>query len=345
MRRKYDMPAIGHLIQFLDKYRALGLQTVDDKAVVHNFMAHIYRRAMLFERKLYNLNGAVHASAKTAWCRQKQREGFLGDRLFSHRQCPLVKQAASAKTFPLLHVRRWADKDQCQRRTRNPCTVMPRITYMKFAAKVLTFGIVAATLAGCSREGDLDIGAGVGVNVTRSGCPAVAVPDGTGDITLFNPSDSQDASAIDVVASITNIRPTCSESGEKIFSQASFDVQARRSDTQGSRTVILPYFTTVVQGGSAVVAKRVGQVTLQFADGQQRASASAQAASYIDKASASLPAEIVQKITKKRKPGDPDAALDPMAAPEVRAAVVRSSFEMLIGFQLTEDQLRYNVTR
>jgi hypothetical protein len=222
---------------------------------------------------------------------------------------------------------------------------MPRIAYMKFAAKVLTFGIVAATLAGCSREGDLDIGAGVGVNVTRSGCPAVAVPDGTGDITLFNPADSQDASAIDVVASITNIRPTCSESGEKIFSQASFDVQARRSDTQGSRTVTLPYFTTVVQGGSAVVAKRVGQVTLQFADGQQRASASAQAASYIDKASASLPAEIVQKITKKRKPGDPDAALDPMAAPEVRAAVVRSSFEMLIGFQLTEDQLRYNVTR
>ena len=216
---------------------------------------------------------------------------------------------------------------------------------MKFAAKVLTFGIVAATLAGCSREGDLDIGAGVGVNVTRSGCPAVAIPDGTGDITLFNPSDSQDASAIDVVASITNIRPTCSESGEKIFSQASFDVQARRSDTQGSRTVTLPYFTTVVQGGSAVVAKRVGQVTLQFADGQQRASASAQAGSYIDKASASLPAEIVQKITKKRKPGDPDAALDPMAAPEVRAAVVRSSFEMLIGFQLTEDQLRYNVTR
>ena len=101
----------------------------------------------------------------------------------------------------------------------------------------------------------------------------------------------------------------------------------------------------MVQGGSAVISKRVGQVTIQFADGQQRASAQAQAASYIDKASASLPAEIIQKITKKRKPGDPDAALDPMADPEVRAAVVRSSYEMLLGFQLTEDQLRYNVTR
>ena len=216
---------------------------------------------------------------------------------------------------------------------------------MKFAAKALTVGIVAAALAGCSREGDLDVGTGVGVNVTRSGCPTVAVPDGTGDVTIFNPVSSQDADAIDIVATVTNVRTTCNESGEKIYAQASFDVQARRSDASGSRTVTLPYFNTVVQGGSAVISKRVGQVTIQFADGQQRASAQAQAASYIDKASASLPAEIIQKITKKRKPGDPDAALDPMADPEVRAAVVRSSYEMLLGFQLTEDQLRYNVTR
>ena len=216
---------------------------------------------------------------------------------------------------------------------------------MKFAAKALTVGIVAAALAGCSREGDLDVSAGVGVNVTRSGCPTVAVPDGTGDITIFNPVSSQDADAIDMVATVTNVRTTCNESGQKIYAQAAFDVQARRSNTQGGRTVTIPYFNTVVQGGSAVISKRVGQVTIQFADGQQRASAQAQAASYIDKASASLPAEIVQKITKKRKPGDPDAALDPMADPEVRAAVVRSSYEMLLGFQLTEDQLRYNVTR
>ncbi|WP_445783518.1 hypothetical protein [Sphingorhabdus sp.] len=216
---------------------------------------------------------------------------------------------------------------------------------MKFAAKALTVGIVAAALAGCSREGDLDVSAGVGVNVTRSGCPTVAVPDGTGDITIFNPVSSQDADAIDMVATVTNVRTTCNESGQKIYAQAAFDVQARRSNTQGGRTVTLPYFNTVVQGGSAVISKRVGQVTIQFADGQQRASAQAQAASYIDKASASLPAEIIQKITKKRKPGDPDAALDPMADPEVRAAVVRSSYEMLLGFQLTEDQLRYNVTR
>lgn len=216
---------------------------------------------------------------------------------------------------------------------------------MNFTAKALTIGIAAANLAGCSRDGELDVAAGVGVNVTRSGCPTVAIPDGTGDLTIFSPTNSTDADAIDVVVTMTNIRPTCAESGEKIFSQATFDVQARRSDVRGSRSLTVPYFNTVVQGSTAVVAKRVGKVTLQFADGQQRASARAQAASYIDKASASLPVEIIQKITKKRKPGDPDAALDPMTDPEVRAAVARSSFEMLLGFQLTEGQLRYNVTR
>lgn len=216
---------------------------------------------------------------------------------------------------------------------------------MKNARIVLLPSLALLALTACSRDGELDIGAGVGVNVTRSGCPLVAVPDGTGDVTLFNPQSSQDANAIDVVATITNVRPTCSDGGEKIYSVAEFDVLARRSDPRGARSVTLPYFSTVVQGGSAVVAKRVGQVTVQFVDGQDRASAKGKAASFIDPSAARLPADIVAKITKKRKAGDSDAALDPMADPAVRAAVVRSSFELLVGFQLTEDQLRYNVTR
>jgi hypothetical protein len=34
-----------------------------------------------------------------------------------------------------------------------------------------------------------------------------------------------------------------------------------------------------------------------------------------------------------------------MADPVVRAAVTRASFEFLVGFQLTQDQLAYNATR
>jgi hypothetical protein len=107
----------------------------------------------------------------------------------------------------------------------------------------------------------------------------------------------------------------------------------------------LPYFVTVVRGGSAVIAKRLGTVTLSFADGQERAQGHAQAASYIDHAEATLPDDIRKKITAKRKAGSDDAAIDPLAEPDVRAALARASFELLVGFQLSEAQIAYNATR
>jgi hypothetical protein len=210
---------------------------------------------------------------------------------------------------------------------------------------IILMSLLATSLTACGGGNELDVSSGVGVNIVRTGCPAVAVPDGTGDVTLFNPQSSQDSSAIDVVATLTKLRPVCNSTGEKIYTETPFEVQASRRDSRGARSLTLPYFSTVIQGGSAVVSKRVGQITLQFADGQAKASASGKAASYIDASAARLPADIIEKITKKRKPGDADAALDPLADPEVKAAVVRASFELLIGFQLTEDQLRYNVTR
>ena len=201
-------------------------------------------------------------------------------------------------------------------------------------------------LAGCAREGDLIVDQGVGISAVRSTCPAVGIPDYTGDITTFRTAGATTMADLDVTAAITNLRSTCNEeAGDRVYTEASFDVVARRSDTRGSRTVTLPYFSTVLRGGSSVVSKRVGNVTLQFADGQERAQASGTAAAYVDRAAATLPEDIREQITRKREPGDPDAALDPLADPAVRAAVQRATFELLVGFQLTEAQLRYNATR
>lgn len=204
---------------------------------------------------------------------------------------------------------------------------------------------LAAALAGCGREGELVVNQGVGITAVLDSCPAVGIPDYTGDVTLFRAPGDVSAANMDVTASITNLRHTCDDTGAQIRSTASFDVLARRTDTQGSRTVTLPYYATVMRGGSAVVSKRLGSVTLNFADGQERAQVSAAAGAFVDRAEASLPPEIRQKITRKRRPGDPDAALDPLTDPEVRAAIRRTSFELLVGFQLTEEQLAYNATR
>lgn len=216
---------------------------------------------------------------------------------------------------------------------------------MTFRNRILPALALAAALAGCSREGELVVNQGVGIQSVLSICPAVGIPDYTGDITTFRSPTDKSASSLDVSAAITNLRSTCDDSGERIYTEATFDVRARRTDTRGSRTVTLPYFVTVLQAGSAVVTKRVGEVTLRFNDGQERAEANATAGSFVNRAAATLPEDIRERITRKRRPGDPDAALDPMAAPEVRAAINRSRFEMLIGFQLTEDQLAYNATR
>ncbi|RDC59305.1 hypothetical protein HME9302_00492 [Alteripontixanthobacter maritimus] len=203
----------------------------------------------------------------------------------------------------------------------------------------------AAALGGCAQDGQLVLSDGVGITSVRGVCPAVGVPDYTGDITTFRTPGSTLATDMDVTASITNVRSTCDDSSAKVYTNATFDVQARRFDTRGARQVQLPFFSTVLRGGSTVVSKRVGTVTVNFADGAERATASAQAGAFIDRAAATLPDDVRRQITRRRKAGDADAALDPLADPQVKAALDRANFEVLVGFQLTRDQLAYNATR
>ncbi len=200
-------------------------------------------------------------------------------------------------------------------------------------------------LSGCTGDGDLILDESVGITAVRSVCPAVGVPAYTGDITLFRDGGAPTAAALDVTATMTDVRSTCDDSGARIYTAVSFEVLARRSDARGARSVELPYFVTVLRGGSAVLSKRVGTVTVSFADGEQRAQASAEAGAYVDRAEATLPEDIRERITREREPGDADAAVDPLSEPDVRAAVARATFEVLVGFQLNDAQIAYNATR
>lgn len=208
--------------------------------------------------------------------------------------------------------------------------------------------LLVAALGGCkTSRGELVVDDSVGVTALRSPCPVVAIPEMTGDVTLMSAPGRTDAAAIDLTASITNLRSTCNDGKGQAALQtdATFDVFARRSDTRGARRVELPYFSAVIRGGNVVIAKRVGTVVLDFADGQERANARGRAASTVERAEATLPDSIRKLLTKKRRPGDTDAATDPLATPEVRAALAKASFELVVGFQLNDQQLAYNATR
>lgn len=216
---------------------------------------------------------------------------------------------------------------------------------MNFRFASAVSALAAMALAGCSSEGELVVEQGVGISALRSVCPSVGVPEFTGDVTLFDPADARTADALDVTATITNVRSTCNEQGAEVYTTATFDVHASRYDAAGARTVELPYFSTVMRGGTNVVAKRLGTVRLDFAAGQTHAFASGTAGAQVDRAAATLPDDIRDRITRRRRAGDEAAAVDPLTEPDVRAAIARATFELMIGFQLDDEQLAYNATR
>jgi hypothetical protein len=211
-----------------------------------------------------------------------------------------------------------------------------------FKSKAALAALLPLTLLGCAGDGQIT---STGITVTRSACPAVAIPAATGDVTLFSPENARTADAIDVVAHITNLRTTCDESGSNIVSTVNFEIRGQRRSAQGAREVVIPYFGVVVQGGTNVLSKSVTNAGLRFADGQLRASTTGQASASVSRAAATLPEDIRRQITRERKPGDADAAIDPLSDPAVREAVRKATFELLVGFQLTQEQLAYNATR
>ena len=212
--------------------------------------------------------------------------------------------------------------------------------------KLRLAALLAVTmLSACRHAGDVTSENGGGVYAVRSNCPIAGIPTGTGDITLFNPQDSTDSRAIDVSATMTQLRAYCQDSGADVVSTVTFTVTALRRDAGPARQVVLPYFDVALRGGQTIAAKQIGAVALNFPAGNQHATTRGQASVRVNRASATLPAEVRAVLTRPRKAGQADAAIDPMADPAVRSAVANATFEHLVGFQLSQDQLKYNATR
>ena len=204
--------------------------------------------------------------------------------------------------------------------------------------------ISLALLAGCRSRGDV-VDARYGVYAVRSACPVVGVPAGTGDITLFDPPLSMDSRAIDVTAAITDLRATCQDVGADVVSTATFTITALRRDPGPARQVVFPFFDVALRGGSTVAAKQIGQAVVNFPAGDIHGWTRVQATVRVNRGAATLPPEAREALTRRRRTGDADAAIDPLTDPAIRTAVANATFEHLIGFQLSQEQLRYNVTR
>jgi hypothetical protein len=207
--------------------------------------------------------------------------------------------------------------------------------------------LALVALGGCSKDDNIELANdSIGLRITRSACPAVGIPAYTGDVTFFATPAARTANAIDLVAELTDVKANCTDTGTgPLTSTVSFRVEGRRTDAGGAREVTLPYFASAIRGGTVVASKQLGRVALHFDAGQMRAVTNGQASVTLDRASIAIPETVRNRLTKKRKATDADASIDPMTDPEVRSAVNRASFELLVGFQLSNDQLAYNATR
>jgi hypothetical protein len=217
----------------------------------------------------------------------------------------------------------------------------------RIGAPVTLIVVSMLALAGCTKNhGELVVDDTVGVTALRTPCPIIEIPEMTGDVTVLAPG-RVDSTAIDTVATLTNLRSHCNNGAglPELTTKIDFDVMVRRTDPHGARRISYPFFSVVQRAGATIVAKHLGAVTVEFADGQVRAMGHGTATSVISRDEATLPRAIRERLLRKRKPGDTDAAIDPLSLPDVKAALAKATFEVLIGFQLTDQQLAYNATR
>lgn len=201
----------------------------------------------------------------------------------------------------------------------------------------LTAGLMisaALLLAACNRNPLL---------VERSPCPAVAIPVYAGSYTRFDPAQSRDASAITLTAQISELTGNCLEGADMLTTDVRFTVAAQRRNAGPAEEIYLPLFVALAQGGNVLVSKQTTGVTLRFEAGQLRAEATGGARADVHRSAVTLPPDVHERITRERRADEPDALIDPLANPQVRAAVRAASFEVLVGFQLDDASLAYNV--
>src|SRR3569623_1494888 len=75
---------VGHLVQFFDEHHALGAQTLRHELVVHHFMPHIHGRTEQLKGALHDIDGAIHAGAKTAGIGEMNLHGWFTRHRVAH---------------------------------------------------------------------------------------------------------------------------------------------------------------------------------------------------------------------------------------------------------------------
>ncbi len=183
----------------------------------------------------------------------------------------------------------------------------------------------AALVSGCKSDNPLLI--------TRTSCPAVAVVKYANNYARFAPGAKYSAAGLELSAQLSNVQVSCADArGGAPVSSVSFDLSAVRASATTAEQADIPYFVTIVENGTTILSKQVYAAPVQFAEGASRAMVRQSFSATTP--FVPLPPEPSQKEKRKQFQQFAEDSR-PKAA----------QFEILIGFQLTEEQAAYNVQR
>jgi hypothetical protein len=165
------------------------------------------------------------------------------------------------------------------------------------------------------------------LEVRRTSCPALAVPKHTGTLTRFQEARGFSSGDVQLVATIAQLDSRCQEDASGAKTAVSFNIVATRPSKGPAEDVQVPYFVTVVKGGETLQAKQVYGASLRFADGAT---------------SASLSQVVTAATPKVPLPPRPkrNNEIDEFAPPPKPA-----EYEILVGFQLSDSEAVYNITK
>ncbi len=165
------------------------------------------------------------------------------------------------------------------------------------------------------------------LEVRRTSCPAIAVPKHTGTLTRFAQAGRFDTQDVQLVASIGQLDSNCVETDDGVRTAVSFNIVATRPAKGPAAAAQLPFFVTVVKDGETLIAKQVYGASLSFADG----AASSSQSQVVTVATPKIPLP-----PKPKKNNEIDEF-----APPPKPAV----YELLVGFQLSDSEVVYNITK
>jgi len=171
---------------------------------------------------------------------------------------------------------------------------------------LLALPVVAALAAGCTSQQD----------ATAAQCPSGGIVPDANVLVQFRDGPGRDVTDVIVQAQVVDTRITCEYAkGRNAKPAVTLDLQiafaAERGPAERARRVRLPYFVAIVDGERNIVAKETFTADFEWADNRVRVGR-------VDQWEPHIP---------------------------LRSNFDGPSYQILVGFQLTEAQLAWNRTQ